>query len=968
MVEAGINDNQEDSLIFNKTSIQRGLFRSMSLRKYVLSIERNQSTLQDDIFMKPDPTKVIGMKHGSYDKLNDQGYVDEETVINNNEIIIGKVTPIQGGTSDTTKQFRDSSESYKSHAPGVIDRNYIGLQNQDGYESRKVLVRSERIPHIGDKFCLTSSADVLTYTGWKPIADVTTDDLVASLVDGKYIKYVNPIGTYKFTYDGDMYQLRSPHFDLDVTMDHELYVQMQGQNKFKRVPARDVMGTRYKMKKDGLYETSDISTLILPPYRNRHVYLPEREVNYDAFLEFLGVWLSDGCFNKTYKYINISCTKQRNIDHLIEIGRKLNMHIQMGKTNHKIYNIQLYNYIKDLNVGALNKYLPEYVWKLNQRQSRILLEALISGDGSLNNEGSACYYTSSRKLADDIMRLALHAGWSGSIKVLHPKGSYYKIDTGKGKQGCSNADALCVRIKKTFNETEIQNKNYEKTYKYNGDVYCLEVPSHVFMVRQNDKSVWTGNCSLMGQKGTIGILLDQMDMPFTKDGMHPDIILNPNAIPARMTIGQLMECLTGKAAAIQGMDADGTPFEDYNIDAVKQKLSDLGYNDGGYEELYNGMTGEKLKVNVFIGPTYYQRLKHLVLDKIHCLKTEGTEVLTLDGWKYANELTIDSKIATLKNNELVYEAPLAILNYPNHEGYMYYINNGDVDLAVTGNHRMYVSKTYDKTGVWTPYNFERADELIGKLRKYKKDADWHTIDYQFRLPAIDRNDEYIPERVVDMDAWLSFLGIWTVLGWTHKGAIKVAVNSYSIRNELCSSLEILGYKYHIKRNKLIIYDHQLYKYMKSLTKDTLPKWVFNLSKAQCRILIDAMLSNDDWNIYYTSSQIFADQVQQLCLHAGWNCNIITVKPGDIRLTVFKTSLYPVVNNTINDSRERYIYEKCPVFCLQVPSEVFYVRRNGKAVWTGNSRSRGPTTLLTRQPPEGRLSCVALVMIKVMASL
>ena len=101
-------------------------------------------------------------------------------------------------------------------------------------------------------------------------------------------------------------------------------------------------------------------------------------------------------------------------------------------------------------------------------------------------------------------------------------------------------------------------------------------------------------------------------MPFTKDGIQPDIIVNPNAIPSRMTIGQLIECLVGKVSAIRGHETDGTPFNYPDIEAIKDALEKLGYERNGYEYLYNGMTGKKLKSMIFIGPTYYQRLKHMV--------------------------------------------------------------------------------------------------------------------------------------------------------------------------------------------------------------------------------------------------------------------------------------------------------------------------------------------------------------------
>ena len=119
------------------------------------------------------------------------------------------------------------------------------------------------------------------------------------------------------------------------------------------------------------------------------------------------------------------------------------------------------------------------------------------------------------------------------------------------------------------------------------------------------------------QKGTCGILMPAIDMPYNKHGIRPDIILNPNAIPSRQTIGQLLESLVGKVAAIDIMEGDGTPFEDFDISQVEKRLEALGYDPKGYEELYNGMTGEKLKMKIYFGPTYYQRLKHMVQDKLH---------------------------------------------------------------------------------------------------------------------------------------------------------------------------------------------------------------------------------------------------------------------------------------------------------------------------------------------------------------
>eukprot|EP00965_Chrysotila_dentata_P241262 6204178-Pleurochrysis_carterae.AAC.1 len=148
-------------------------------------------------------------------------------------------------------------------------------------------------------------------------------------------------------------------------------------------------------------------------------------------------------------------------------------------------------------------------------------------------------------------------------------------------------------------------------------VHCVTVPTGVFLVRRRSKMVWCGNSSRHGQKGVIGMVLPQEDMPFTIDGITPDIIVNPHAIPSRMTIGQLMECLLSKASAVRMRQGDGTPFSNMSISRISDELHKIGYHRYGNERLFNGFSGEMMPGAVFIGPTHYQRLKHMVIDKEH---------------------------------------------------------------------------------------------------------------------------------------------------------------------------------------------------------------------------------------------------------------------------------------------------------------------------------------------------------------
>lgn len=152
-----------------------------------------------------------------------------------------------------------------------------------------------------------------------------------------------------------------------------------------------------------------------------------------------------------------------------------------------------------------------------------------------------------------------------------------------------------------------------------GKIYCLTVPSHVFMVRRvgAKHGVWTGNSNRHGQKGTIGALLRGYDMPRTESGIIPDMIMNPHAIPSRMTIAQNLEQLLGKAGLQSGAFGDGTSF--MNSESPQEEIGSIlearGFEKYGNEVMYNGATGEQINASIFIGPVYGMRLKHMVEDK-----------------------------------------------------------------------------------------------------------------------------------------------------------------------------------------------------------------------------------------------------------------------------------------------------------------------------------------------------------------
>jgi DNA-directed RNA polymerase beta subunit/intein/homing endonuclease len=391
--------NQDDSIVFNQTSIDRGLFRSASLKKWSSKIEKNQSTSQDDIFMRPDQSKLAGTRHAVYDKLNDKGYVPEETVVVNGDVIIGKVTPIQPAPG-SNKCYKDSSEIYKSGEPAIIDRVFTGITDSEGSDMIKMRTRSIRIPKIGDKFCMrTDLFEVLTSDGWLKLKNITLNHKIATLVDNSKLEYVHPVGIYKFNYNGPMYKTRSEHVDLDVTMDHMLYIKFEGSEKYELVEAKNAIGKKYRFKKNcDDYEGAMINDQNLEHYNKGFFNIPNHDDNNEKWSD-------------------------------------------------------------------LSEELDYYVKNLNKIQSVELLK-----QSKITNN-----YHCDEKSANDLMTLAIHCGKSATINC---DGKYYNLKVNDN------------------NEPLVEN---EELYDYDGEVGCLEVPSHVFMIRQNNKNVWIGNCSRHGR-------------------------------------------------------------------------------------------------------------------------------------------------------------------------------------------------------------------------------------------------------------------------------------------------------------------------------------------------------------------------------------------------------------------------------------------------------------------------------------
>jgi DNA-directed RNA polymerase II subunit RPB2 len=620
--------NVEDAILINEGSILRGMFRTSYYSMYEAREESSKVTgMNNSKFANIEKNNVIGKKKGyDYSFLDDHGLIKENTELNDKIILIGKIN----SNLDNKDDWIDDSVKPKKGQLGYVDKSFITL-GEEGFNVAKVRLREERIPAIGDKMaCALPTQQVLTNEGWVEIQNIDiTKHKVATLDINGNMCYEYPTNKFIYDHNGKMYLVKNKQVEVICTLNHKLYVKRREHNGIKKdyelIEAQNVVGKMVRFEKSMKNVYPDIECF----------ELGDKKYKMDDWLQLLGMFISDGSVNN--RAVVLSAHKQRKVDFNTDILTKLGIEfyhdnyngyfaINMGK------NREIYDELKQYSLGALNKYLPDYVWNLSQRQCIILLEALLEGDGHTYSDGFSRYGTISLRLANDIGRLAVHCGFSGITKIAaEPRDNKHVIT---GTKGYNAGKSHTIESKNTYYKISIirkQNQPYinkkvndsnkEEIINYEGKVYCIEMSSsHLYYMRENNfaPSMLIGN-SRAGQKGTIGLIIPEADMPYTEDGLKPDIIINPHAIPSRMTIGQIVESMFGIACASYGAFGDCTAFQvkGPNYNTYGPMLTKAGFNHTGNHVLYNGMTGEQVQANIYMGPTYYMRLKHMVKDKIN---------------------------------------------------------------------------------------------------------------------------------------------------------------------------------------------------------------------------------------------------------------------------------------------------------------------------------------------------------------
>ena len=577
--------NMEDSIIINGDSIKRGMFNLTYFKNFIKEEDENKNEDEFINFGNPktflDAGKTVEeIKFGNYSKLDVNGFPLLNRYISENDAIVGMIKhrsemidevadkDVLFSNNKIKKEFyHDRSVIADKTMSGIVDKVYLN-NSTDNLYTCKIRLRKMRLPELGDKCCCyDDKTEILTRRGWILFENLTKDDQVATLVSNN-LEYQNPSEIQRYQYEGKMYVVDTNEINLCVTPSHRMYVRLENED-FKVVLAEQIKKQVTYKKHVEKYVPCNLETI--PEFHVINGELVGFKIgdvvfNIFAWIVFFGIWWTSG--KKINDEIHLPID-QPWLTPLIEIVcNKLgfaNIDTQNKMVWH-IYHPKLKKYLSELPVDRL----PEWVWHLKTKFADILLSSMqLSRDNLKSLEHQ---------------RLSLHAGLPGS--------------------GTEKEPLI------TPEQTSWKN--------YSGPVWCCTVGKGegILYVRRKGLTVWSGN-SRHAQKGVIGMIISQENMPFTKDGIVPDIIINPHAIPSRMTVGHLLETLLGKVATCYGTTIDGTPFNYNDYSDIQSTLKDFNFEKFGNEVMYNGMTGTQMNTSIFIGPTYYERLKHMVADKVN---------------------------------------------------------------------------------------------------------------------------------------------------------------------------------------------------------------------------------------------------------------------------------------------------------------------------------------------------------------
>jgi hypothetical protein len=391
----------------------------------------------------------------------------------------------------------------------IFNKDYLSIKNCDiiisNFNTFNKTNENKR-PPIG---CYSNDTDILTENGWVNIKDFVqkadNNLKVFTLSDSNQIELQHPTKFYECENSyGYMYNFKSQKIDLMITPNHNIVCMDKFLEKRKFIRA-DSIPKKIYVPKSSNWEGQETKYITIPSYCScieKNLIVSERKILMDDWLNFLGWYISEGCVSKSstnkhgYDYeeyrIFISQTKQDNLIKIKEAIEKIGCHGYYNGGSFVISDKQIALYLdKTFGKYSYNKFIPKEYKQVSKRQLNILFNSMVLGDGCIHNNKFVSYYSSSKKLMDDVQEIVLKLGFTCNIRKRKREGNILKRENRLIKSDRYHYD---VNVSRThFYKILRSNRN---TVEYHEKVYCCEVPNHSLYVRRNGKAIWCGNTIL----------------------------------------------------------------------------------------------------------------------------------------------------------------------------------------------------------------------------------------------------------------------------------------------------------------------------------------------------------------------------------------------------------------------------------------------------------------------------------------
>ncbi len=770
--------------------------------------------------------------------------------------------------------------------------------------------------------CYSNDTEILTKEdGWILFKNLKKEHNIACLGKNKHNFYWHkPSAIQKYYHKGKMIRIKQKSVDLLVTPDHKIHYITDNYKRNTMLKEFKFLPKVVKFLNKTNWEGEEKEWFYLPEIDSyKNIAKNIDKIKMDDFLEFLGWYIAEGYTTERSYEVGVCQKKMKNVKKIENLLNKLKFHYNYNNDRFVIYSKQLYTYLSKLG-KAPDKYIPKEFMNLSKRQLKILFDALIKGDGIVRTDGrkkeQIIYYTTSKKLADQVQEIIIKLGYNASIKKEIPKDRTYK-----GKLIKSNYPMFKI-IRRVSVSHNLSKKDHFREQNYSGFVYCCTVPEHVILVRRNGKPSWCGNCQ--------------------------DVIMF------------CMSLLHEWNYIILGGDTDSTFIK--GIGNNLEELIEFGKNV--CERLNKEIKKYMQNVyNVAPGDNYIKIGMETISDKFYvdCYSSD-TEILTKNrSWVLFSDLTMEDEVACLSpdTHTMYWHKPLDLISYK-YEGEMYKLKTRSLDLLVTPNHKLYIKENYR-----SKYRLEEIKNCKKSGYNVINSVDWVGEEKEwFYPPKVKcRSDAKNTFDRIKMDNWLEFLGWYIAEGnlFGKRGRdnrIRISQTKEKNIKIILNMLERICIDYTYKTNHSFTFSSkQICSYLVKLGRSYekyIPQEFMNLSKRQLKILFDALIKGDghiggDGQIfYYSSSKRLVDQIQEIIMKLGYASSITTTKINNKvsyinnQRIISKRNMYRI---HVRSNKRSYFgqnhvstqYYSGFVYCCTVPEHIVLVRRNNKIVWCGNSK-------------------------------